>query len=148
MDRNDKIGDFVGYLSRASFSAQPREIELPQIRSVVAENVEANYASEFHQQLQKWISDFDASLDSEHQVGVRIVSFGPNVTIRLQALGYSNPSLVIFSGWLDTGEPVELIQHVSQISVLLIKMRRIDPAKPKQPIGFNVVSDNDGKESG
>lgn len=147
MASNDKLEDFVRHISAATFLAQPKMPEIPPMRSLVVENIEANYASEFHQQLQKWISDFDASLDNEHQVGVRIVSFGPNVTIRLKSFGFSNPSLVIFSGWLETGEPVELIQHVTQISVLVIKMRRIDPSEPKKPIGFHVCRDEGRKDT-
>jgi hypothetical protein len=109
-------------------------------------NAESNYASEFHKRLVKWINDFDASLDDKHEVGVRLVSFGQAITFHLQNLGYWNPSLISFSGIMESGGPVELIQHVSQISILLMKMERKNPDKPKRPIGFH-ASDSDDLDS-
>ncbi|OGC89898.1 MAG: hypothetical protein A2142_06725 [candidate division Zixibacteria bacterium RBG_16_48_11] len=95
-----------------------------------------NLASEFYKRLTKWISDFDQALDQEHEVGLRLVNFGQTVTFHLESIGYWNPSLISFSGFTDNGDPVELIQHVTQISVLLTKLKRKDLTKPKRPIGF------------
>jgi Family of unknown function (DUF6173) len=106
-------------------------------------NAENNYASEFHKRLVKWIDDFDASLDEKHEVGLRLVSFGQTVTFHLQNLRYWNPSLISFSGTTETGAPVELIQHVSQISLLLMKMPRLEPEKPKRPLGFHLTQGGD-----
>src|SRR5271167_685752 len=94
--------------------------EIPPNPLVVA--VQANYASEFYKRLMKWITDFDASLDQAHEVGVRLVSFGNSVVFSLQSIGYWNPSLVTFSGVTEDGSPVELIQHVTQINALLMKL--------------------------
>jgi len=117
----------------------PKRFELPEIqipRSPLIEATEANYASEFYKRLEKWINHFNASLDEEHEVGVRLVNFGQTIVFHLEALGYWNPSLIGFSGKTESGEPVELIQHVSQISILLMKLQRRDPGKPKRRIGF------------
>lgn len=111
-----------------------QDIKIPP-NPLVAE-ARANYASEFHERLIKWINDFDASLDQANEVGIRLVTFGQTVVFRLHNIGYWNPSLISFSGATEDGSPVELIQHVSQISVLLMKLPRKDPSKPKQPIGF------------
>ncbi len=115
------------------------DLRLPQveIRNPLIDAAQANLASEFHKRLTKWISDFDASLDETHEVGVRLVTFGQAVVFHLGGIGFWNPSLITFSGVTDDGSPVELIQHVSQISVLLIKLARKDPSKPKAPIGFS-----------
>jgi hypothetical protein len=108
---------------------------------------QSNHASEFYKRLVKWISDFDASLDQAHEVGVRLVSFGQNVTFRLSDMGYCNPSLISFRGATEDGNPVELIQHVTQISVLLMRLPRPDPSAPKQTIGFAVeVEGENGDE--
>jgi hypothetical protein len=112
------------------------EFQMPKPNALIV-NAESNYASEFHKRLMKWINDFNASLDDKHEVGLRLVSFGQTVTFHLQDLGYWDPSLISFSGTTETGEPVELIQHVSQISILLMKMQRLQPEKPKVPIGFH-----------
>jgi hypothetical protein len=99
-------------------------------------NVEANRASEFYKRLTKWIAEFDESLEDSHEVGIRLVSFGQTVVFHLESMGYWNPSLISFKGYTEDGNPVELIQHVSQISVLLTKLPRKEPSKPKKPIGF------------
>ncbi len=102
----------------------------------VAESVKHNLASEFHKRLEKWISEFDASLDQAHEVGVGLVNFGRAVTFALEEMGYWNPSLIAFSGRNEDGEPVELIQHVNQISMLLVRLPRKNPDEPKPRIGF------------
>jgi hypothetical protein len=64
----------------------------------------------------------------------------------LQDMGHWNPSLLFFIGVTDDGNPVRLIQHVSQISVLLMKLPRKAPSKSKQPFGFasSIDADDDG----
>jgi hypothetical protein len=95
-----------------------------------------NLASEFYKRLVEWINNFDKSLDETEEVGVRLVNFGQALTFHLQDMSYYNPSLISFQGTTDNGEPVELIQHVSQISILLQKVKRKDLTTPKKPIGF------------
>ena len=56
------------------------------------------------------------------------------ITFNLTGMSYWNPSLISFQGFTEKGEPVELIQHVSQISILLQKAKRKNPETPK--IGF------------
>ena len=104
-----------------------------------------NLASEFHIRLVKWITEYDAGLDAAHEVGVRLVSFGQEVTFRLHDLDYWNPSLMKFIGVLNNGTPVELIQHVSQISILLMTLPLLDPSQPKRPIGFSMESAKNGR---
>jgi hypothetical protein len=111
-------------------SIMPTQIEIP------APPTNPNLASEFHRRLVEWINDFDSTLDQDHEVGVRLVSFGQTVVFHLNDIGYWNPSLISFIGITSEGEPVELIQHVSQISILLMKLRRLDPTTPKKKIGF------------
>ena len=107
------------------FSAEPISI-----------STDPNLASEFYERLVEWINDFNKSLGQEHEVGVRLVNFGQTVVFHLQDIGYCDPSLISFMGSTDKGEPLELIQHVSQISILLMKLKRQDPNKPK--IGFRM----------
>ena len=121
-------------------SLMPRPFEFPDIklpRNPLVTSMEANYASEFHKRLVEWINDFNASLDNEYEVGVRLVSFGQTVLFHLEDIGYWNPSLISFSGKTEEGNPVELIQPVSQISILLTKLPRENPSLPKKPIGFH-----------
>ena len=92
---------------------------------------QANYASQFYEHLANLIIDFDSKLDNEHEVGVRLVNFGPTVVFSLEDIRYCDPSLITFIGHTQEGQPVELIQNVSQISILLMKLPRQYPAEPK-----------------
>lgn len=105
-----------------------------------------NLASEFHRRLVAWINDFHRSLDDEHEVGAKLVSFGQSLIFHLEDIGYWNPSLVSFQGHAENGDPVELIQHVSQISVLLVKLKRQADTLPKRPIGFGSWEEYDASK--
>ncbi len=98
------------------------------------------FASGFYRRLTEWIQRFEEELDAEHEVGVRLVTFGQAVTFHLENISYWNPSLILFQGSTEAGEPVQLIQHVSQISLLLMKLPRTAPAGPKRRIGFSVAN--------
>jgi hypothetical protein len=111
-------------------------IALPAVRSPFVDAIEDNYASEFYKRLAELITDFDAALDQTQEVGVRLVSYGQTVVFRPTNMGYYNPSLICFRGVSEDGKPVELVQHVSQISVLLMALPREDTSQPKRPIGF------------
>ncbi|QQE76541.1 hypothetical protein KDJ56_07730 [Brevibacillus composti] len=98
--------------------------------------MDAERASQFCQRLITMINEFDRNLDEEHQVAMRLVSFGQSITFHVTHLGYCDPSLIRFYGTLENGSLVELIQHVSQISFLLMAVKRVNPIEPKKPIGF------------
>ena len=137
MPQQPDFGGIGRNLADLSRSLSPT-FQMPDIEpSPLVTNVTQNYASEFHKRLVKWVNDFDAALDHNYEVGVRLVNFGQTITFHLQDLGYWNPSLISFSGATDAGDPVELIQHVSQISILLMKLPRKNPEAPKRPIGFH-----------
>jgi hypothetical protein len=102
----------------------------------LAEFQRSNLASEFAKKLLNRIRDFDNHLNSDEEVGMRLVSFGQTVTFHVSNLTYYNPSIVIFIGHTDEGHKVELLQHVSQISFLLIALPRLNPDQPKRSIGF------------
>lgn len=106
-----------------------------------------NLADEFHSRLIEWINDFHRSLDEEHEVGARLVNFGQTVTFHIDDIGYWNPSLISFKGKNENGDSVELIQHVSQISVLLVALKRENTSQPKRPIGFASWAEYDARKA-
>ena len=95
-----------------------------------------NLASEFCMRLVDMINKFGANLDQDHEVGMNLVSFGQAITFHVTGIGCYNPSLIRFLGRLQNGSQVELIQHVSQISFLLMALKRLNPSEPKTMIGF------------
>lgn len=100
------------------------------------EEVSHGYANIFYEQLVDEIKNFDNSLDDEYEVGVKLITYGNTYQFYLTDIGYHNPYLIYFYGELSDGSPIQLIQHVSQINFVLIKLKKQDPEKPKRKIGF------------
>tara|TARA_B100001059_G_C17627608_1_gene472762 strand:- start:60 stop:479 length:420 start_codon:yes stop_codon:yes gene_type:complete len=109
---------------------------LPEIKN-------PNLASEFHHRLIEWINDFHRGLDDEHEAGAQLVNFGQSITFHIEDIGYWDPSLISFIGKNENGETIKLVQHVSQISILLIGLKRTNLEQPKRPIGFASWEDYD-----
>lgn len=93
-----------------------------------------NPAEWMYERLKKYIKEFEAQLDEDHEVGAHLVSFGHELTFHIQDIGYHGPDMITFYGRNDKGEDVQLIQHTSQLSVLLVAMRK-QQAQPRR-IGF------------
>jgi Family of unknown function (DUF6173) len=120
---------------------KPLDFHLPDFKSLA----QLSTASEIYKHLVEMINTYDIQLDQEHEVGVRLVSFGQSVTLHVNELGYYNPNLIIFHGHLEDGSLVQLIQHISQISFLLTSVKRLDPSTPKRQIGFHAKEENTEK---
>ena len=86
------------------------------------------------QAIKKYVEDFEAQLDEEHEVGVRLASFGGVVLFHAERIGFSTPNVISFYGLTEEGEKVQLIQHVSQLNFLLKAVKKMEE-KPRR-IGF------------
>ena len=84
------------------------------------------------------IREFEARLDPEVEVGMSLASFGQTITIHVKAVGHIDPNLIVIEGFTAAEEPVRLVQHMSQLSFLLMSVPRLAPETPRQPIGFSV----------
>ncbi|MGV0104786.1 DUF6173 domain-containing protein [Nostoc sp. DSM 114160] len=119
------------------------QVPLPNINdSTTAELISliasTNFADNFYSQLVHWINEFNRTIDDNFEVGVVLGNFGQTYVFHLLDIGFNNPSLIIFYGLTEQNEPVRLIQHVNQISILLLKLPRKEPNKPKKVFGFQV----------
>ena len=105
----------------------------------------ANPAKWVWQRMGKYITSFEESLDEEHEVGARLVSFGETVTFHIENMGFHGPDIISFLGITSQGQKVQLIQHYSQMSVLLIAMQKMTE-KPTR-LGFLWRDDSDEDEA-
>ncbi len=102
----------------------------------LAEISKASTAREFCARIDAQMKKFDEALDQAHEIGMTLVTFGPSITIHVTGLGFHNPSLIFFYGVTEDGNEVQLVQHVSQINFVLVKLPRLHPDEPKRPFGF------------
>jgi hypothetical protein len=91
-----------------------------------------------------YIKTFEAALDPDHEIGARLVSFGQAVEFHIENVGYHGPHMIAFHGTNVNGERVQLIQHVSQLSVLLVAMKKVGPSARR--IGFIWDEPSDKRE--
>lgn len=96
---------------------------------IVAENL--------HQE----ILNYQSNLSDEEDVAISIVQFNQTTTILVDSIGYIGYNLVRFGGKDNSGKPLELIQHISQLNFLLTVVQKPEPEVPKRQIGF--VNQND-----
>jgi hypothetical protein len=80
-------------------------------------------AESTYERLMKYIGQFEMQLDRDHEIGGRFVSFGDDTHFHIAEVGYWNPDLITFDGFDQNGNRVKLIQHVSQLNVLLVAVR-------------------------
>lgn len=94
-----------------------------------------------YEKLIKEIKLFESRLDDEHEVALKLASFGESITIAVTSISYYNPSLIVFDGIVN-GNQATLIQHVNQLSFLMIAVPKRNPDQPAQRIalGFDVNS--------
>jgi hypothetical protein len=102
----------------------------------LAEVQRESFASKVCEKLRFAIAHFDASLDADHEVGMCLVTFGQAITFHVEDVRYHNPNIIFFRGITPEGNRVQLIQHVSQISFLLMSMPKPNPNEPKRTFGF------------
>ncbi|MDD4200663.1 MAG: DUF6173 family protein, partial [Eubacteriales bacterium] len=86
---------------------------------------DSGFASVLCQQIVTEVKSFNNSLDSENEVGIQLVSYGERIQFYLTAIGCKDPYLIYFYGVMEDETPVQLIQHVSQLSFVMIKLKKL-----------------------
>ena len=91
-----------------------------------------------YQRLILYIKNFEKTLDNEHEIAMGFTDTGAGV-LRIQGLGYFDPDVVTFFGTDQTGARVQLVQHVTQLNVLLRAMPKADSTAAPRRIGFELA---------
>lgn len=94
-------------------------------------------AESMYERIVRSIAEFEEDLKPDEEIGARLVSFGQGEVIHVLDVGYWGPDLITFEGTNADGRPVRLLQHISQISVLLVALP-VEKGPPRR-IGFDLV---------
>lgn len=86
---------------------------------------QTNPAKLTYQKLVKNIISFETRCDDENEIGVRLLSSSSSLTFHLRDLNYCAPDILNFHGTNEAGEELQLIQNVSQLSVLLLPVKKL-----------------------
>lgn len=93
-----------------------------------------------------YIQNFEEQLDSDHEVGMGFAG-GDVGSLRIQGVGFFAPDLITFYGADEAGTKTQLVQHVSQLNVMLKAAPKLNQDAAPNRIGFNLAAslDNDGR---
>lgn len=111
------------------------EFQFPELHIPDIDVRNYNLADYSYEVILERIKEFEDDLDDEHEIALRLASFGQSITLSVTDIGYSNPSTLVFYGYVGD-QPATLIQHVSQLNFLLLAVKKSDPEKPPRRIGF------------
>jgi len=89
-----------------------------------------------------YIRNFEEQLDNAHEVAMGFTG-GDAGVLRIEGIGYFDPDIVTFYGSDATGARTQLIQHVSQLNVMLRALPKPKPDSPPARIGFRLAADLD-----
>ena len=92
-------------------------------------------ARDIYNHLLTRVREFEANLDNEWELGVKLANFGVAAEIHVRHIGYTNPNIVEFGGLYSDGAEVLLTQHISQLNFLLIKLPPLVDEEPYR-VGF------------
>lgn len=97
-----------------------------------------NPAEWAYKRLCRLIHEFESKLTPDEEVGATIVGAPGEGSFRVDDIGYWGPDLILFYGKNQHGRPLRLIQHYTQLDVVLTAMPRVTEPEPRR-IGFQLV---------
>ncbi len=104
-------------------------------RTPIADKSPAQWA---YERVILYIQNFEEQLDEEHEVAIGFTG-GEAGVLRIEGVGFFDPDIVTFYGTDPGGAKTQLVQHVSQLNVLLRALPRPeDRARPSR-IGFRLA---------
>jgi hypothetical protein len=87
---------------------------------------ELSRAASMWRRLRVEIAEFEKTLDPAHEVGVHLVQGDTLTVIHVEDVGYHGPDLVTFEGREPNGNRVRILQHVSQVSMSLKALPKLN----------------------
>lgn len=115
------------------------ETDLPI--SLAEKPMEQKSAAEWaYERLILYIQNFEKQLDNEHEVAMGFAG-GDVGVLRIEGMGFFDPDIVTFYGTDDMGARTQLVQHVSQLNVMLRALPKPKELPKPNRIGFRLAQD-------
>ena len=93
-----------------------------------------------YERLILYIQNFEKTLDGDHEVAMGFTG-GDAGVMRIEGMGYFDPDMITFYGSDGTGARTQLVQHVSQLNVMLRTLPKTLEDQPANRIGFRLAED-------
>lgn len=86
-----------------------------------------------------YIQNFEEQLDNEHEVAMGFTG-GDAGILRIEGMGFFDPDMITFYGTDQSGAKTQLVQHVSQLNVMLRALpKAVEKDEPPKRIGFRLA---------
>lgn len=128
-------------------SGMPDAPEAPPLPEEALEQKPKGPAAWAYERLIRYIRNFEQQLDANEEVAMGFAGSDAGV-LKIEGLGFFDPDLITFYGRDDEGMKTQLVQHVSQLSVMLRAVPKAEPATPARRIGFHLAPGWTGGDSG
>jgi hypothetical protein len=112
-------------MSRDEFTVVASPIHAEMKRMAAEARRRNNPAGYMHQRMMQLILTHQRVLDAEVELGVHVVG-GAIPPFHLRSLEYSDPDILIFGGQDPEGNAVQLIQHHTQMGVMLVAVPKLE----------------------
>lgn len=113
----------------------------------VAAPVAKSAAGWAYDRLVLYIRNFESQLDQSEEIAMGFTGSDAGV-LQIEGLGYHDPDIITFYGRDEGGLKTQLVQHVSQLSVMLRAVPKQQPEAPPRRIGFRLNAGWSGGEAG
>ena len=105
-------------------------------------NAQKSPAQWAYERIILYLKNFEEQLDHEQEVAMGFTGSDVGV-LRIEGMGYFDPDIVTFYGRDETGGQTQLIQHVSQLNVMLRSLPKPEAQEKPNRIGFRLAQDLD-----
>ena len=99
-----------------------------------------------YERLIMYIQNFEKTLDNTQEVAMGFAGDSSGV-IKVEGMGYYDPDIVTFYGLDPSGTKTQLVQHVTQLSVMLRALPKDVEAEEPNRIGFRLAQDLDEEDT-
>ena len=118
-------------------SRKPGDQAMPKAvtNQPVAKKSPAQWA---YERVAMYLKNFEEQLDADHEMAMGFTGADAGI-LRIEGMGYFDPDIVTFYGSDPAGGRTQLVQHVSQLNVMLRALpKEKEDAEPRR-IGFRLV---------
>ena len=112
-----------------------------KVLAVTKEQIETKSPARWaYERLILYIQNFEEQLDDEHEVAMGFTG-GEAGVMRIEGIGFFAPDIVTFYGRDEDEARTQLIQHVSQLNVMLRALPKAPEVEEPRRIGFRLAAD-------
>ncbi len=104
-------------------------------------------AGRAYERLIAYIRNFEHHLDADHEVAMGSAGSEAGI-LQIEGIGFFDPEMITFFGRDAFGMKMQLIQHVSQLSVMLRAVPKASTDEPARRIGFKLAAGWTGGDAG